>query len=287
MFKSKGFTIGFIILCALNLFLIAGLIYVSSGRADDNMKKITNTTAAEGETRPPTGSIPDETGATEAPEITESETEKASGTQRALTADDPHTMPVVLETIPEKGSLSIVESSAVGVVFHKLPAFDSAETEGNVINYRGTFETDGKIYVPDSDGKPYLMYHTADGYYVTGNSNYVTYKPSSRTTPESPEKAAEYISSDRKTSLTIFQEDGNHLVFTLSRNGVPVLENVVAVYDAYGTARFEYLSADGVSTGDLTFSYEEGKLSLLTAVFPKAIETDGTKFTSVSLSVNP
>ena len=290
MFKSKGFTIGFIILCAVNLLLLAGLIYVLSGRADKNMDKFVHKTTEAGQgTKAPTGSIPDETGVTETPTDapTEATEDPAKKQQRTMTTDDPHTMPVVTELIAEKGSISIIESSGYGVVFHKRPAFDSAETEGNLVNYRGTFETDGKIYVPDSDGKPYIMYHTTDGYFVTGNSNYVTYKPSGRTTPENPEKVAEYRSQDGKTTLTIFQEDGSHLVFTLYRNGTPVLENVIAVYDAYGTARFEFLSLNGAATGDLTFSFEEGKLSLLTAVFSKELEMDGTKFPTLALSVNP
>ena len=289
MFKSKGFTIGFIILAALNLFLLIGLIYVLSGRADNSMDQfVRKTTEADQGTKAPTGSIPDETGITDTvpDEPTEAPTEEALN-QRTLTTDDPHTMPVTMELIMEKGSISIIESSGYGVVFHKKPAFDSAETEGNLINYRGTFETDGKIYVPDDDGKPYIMYHTTDGYFVTGNASYITYKPSGRTIPENPEKVTEYFLQDRKTTLTIFQEDGNHLIFTLYRNGKPLLENVVAAYDAYGTARFEYLSVNGVATGDLTFSYEEGKLSLLTAVFNKEIQADGTKFSSLALSVNP
>lgn len=66
MFKSKGFTIGFIILCAVNLLLLAGLIYVLSGRADKNMDKFVHKTTEAGQgTKAPTGSIPDETGVTE------------------------------------------------------------------------------------------------------------------------------------------------------------------------------------------------------------------------------
>ena len=278
MFKSKGFTIGFIILCALNLFLIFGLIYVSSGRADSNMNKIVQTTEA-GETQSsPTGVIPDEPTtpepATEAPVVV-----------RALTTEDPHTMPVVGELIPEQGTLSINESAAVGVVFHKLPAFDSAETEGNLVNYRGSFQVDGKIYVTDTDGKPYLMYHTAEDYYVTSNTTYVNYTPSLRMVAENSEKVTSFASPDGKSELAILQEDGNHLIFSLKRNGQTILDNVVAVYDAYGTARFEYLSAQGAATGDLSFSYEEGRLSLVTAVFSKEISLNGDRFNTLSLAV--
>ena len=40
VFKSKGFTIGFSILAALNVFLIVVLILMATGRADNAMDKI-------------------------------------------------------------------------------------------------------------------------------------------------------------------------------------------------------------------------------------------------------
>ena len=279
MFKSKGFTIGFCILAALNVFLIVVLIMVSSGRADSAMDKITHTTQATGQETSPTGKIEDIT----TPEVTT----EAPVTARALTKDDPHSLPVVGEMFKEDGSFSINESTAVGVVFHKLPVFDSADAEGNIINYRGTFSVDGKIYVTDSDGKPYLMYHTAEGYYVTGNTTYVKYTASDQAVQESPEKVTDYISPDGRTEMTIYQEDGNHLVFTLKRTRETVLENVVAVYDHYGKARFEYLAGQSAATGDLTFTYEEGKLSMVTVMLAKEINLEGDKFSLLSLSVKP
>ena len=279
MFKSKGFTIGFSILAALNVFLIVVLIIVSSGRADNAMDKITHTTAPSNQEQSPTGKIEDET-----EPLTPTE---AAVTARALTKNDPHSLPVIEEMIKEEGSFSIIESAAVGVVFHKLPAFDSAEAEGNIVNYRGTFKVDGKIYIPDSDGKPYLMYHTEDGYYVTGNTSYVKYISSDQTIPESPEKVSDYMSQDGRSEMTIYQEDGNHLVFTLKRNGETVLSNVVAVYDHYGKARFEYLAGQSAATGDLTFTYEEGKLSMVTVVLTKEINLDGDKISMLALSIKP
>ena len=279
MFKSKGFTIGFCILAALNVFLIVVLIMVSSGRADSAMDKITHTTQATGQETSPTGKIEDIT----TPEVTT----EAPVTARALRKDDPHSLPVIEELFNEEGSFSIIESAAVGVVFHKLPAFDSADAEGNIINYRGTFPVDGKIYVTDTDGKPYLMYHTTEGYYVTGNTTYVKYTPKDQTISDSPEKVAEYVSPDGRSEMTIYQEDGNQLIFTLKRTGETILENAVAVYDHYGKARFEYLAGQSVATGDLTFTYEEGKLSMVTVMLAKEINLEGDKISMLSLSVKP
>lgn len=279
MFKSKGFVIGFSILAALNVFLIVVLILVSTGKADKAMDRITHTTQASGQETSPTGRIEDIT----TPEVPT----EASVSVRALRKDDPHSLPVIEEMIKEEGSFTINESAAVGVVFHKLPVFDSAEAEGNIVNYRGTFPVDGKIYVTDSDGKPYLMYHTTEGYYVTGNAAYVKYTAKDQTMPESAEKAADYVSQDGRSEMTINGEDGNHLVFTLKRNGDIILENAVAVYDHYGKARFEYLAGQSVATGDLTFTYEEGKLSMVTVMLTKEINLDGDKVSMLSLSVKP
>ncbi len=281
MFKSKGFTIGFSILAALNVFLVVVLIIISSGKADDAMKKIVQTTEAketqQAETSP-TGRIEDETypSATEAPIVV-----------RALTQDDPHTMPVLGELIKEQGSFSINESTGFGVVFHKLPVFDSAEAEGNTINYRGTFSVDGKIYVTDTDGAPYLMYHTTDGFFVTGNATYVRYSADVRMTQEDPDKVTVYVSQDGRTEMTVQQEDGNHLIFTLKRNGDTLLENAIGSYDSYGSARFEYLTGGGAAMGSLTFSYEDGKLSLVTVFLNKEINLDGDKFSTLTLTVKP
>ena len=276
MFKSKGFTIGFIILAALNVFLIVVLILLSTGRGDSAMDKIIRTTTTAEEPVSPTGIIDDVTSPVET---------EPPFTARVLTVNDPHSLPVVGELIKEQGSFTINESAAVGVVFHKLPVFDSAEAEGNTVNYRGTFQVDGKIFVTDSDGKPYLMYHTAEGYYVTGNSNYVKYKAAAGTVPEAPEKVTDYVSQDGRSQLTVHLEDGSHLLFSLTRNGETLLENAVAVYDQYGSARFEYLTEMGASTGDLTFSYEGGTLSVLTVLFAKEIPVDGDKFSTLTLTV--
>lgn len=281
MFRSKGFTIGFSILAALNVFLVVVLIIISSGRADDAMNKIVQTTEAKEaktEETSPTGKIEDETipSETEAPVVV-----------RVLTQDDPHTLPVLGELIKEQGSFTINESTGFGVVFHKLPVFDSAEAEGNTINYRGTFQVDGKIYVTDSDGEPYLMYHTEDGYFVTGNASYVKYTAKARMTQEDPDKVADYISQDGRTEMTIHEEDGNHLIFTLLRNGETILQNAVGTYDSYGSARFEYLTADGAAYGNLSFTYEEGKLSLVTVFLNKEINLSGDKISTMTLTLKP
>ena len=279
VFKSKGFTIGFSILAALNVFLVVALILLATGKADNAMDKIVHTTPASEEAQSPTGRIEDLTTPevpTEAPNIV-----------RTLTKDDPHSLPVVDELIKEQGSFTINESAAVGVVFHKLPVFDSAEAEGNIVNYRGTFTVDGKIYVTDSEGKPYLMYHTEDGYYVTGNPAYVKYTSADRTVPEDAGKVTDYVSQDGRTEMTIHQEDGDHLIFTLKRHGETVFENAIAVYDHYGQARFEYMSGQGAGTGDLTFSYEEGKVTMVTVMLTREINLEGDKISTLSLSVKP
>ena len=267
MFRSKGFTIAFCFLSVLILALAAIFCYLIFGRGSNALieeyKEIANRTETETETEPVSDTEPSTTESdTETePEPSTEETEPTVNTAedytiRALYSYEPHTYPVAGEDIPERGVLTIIKSgdAGEGLVFHKKPAFDHEKTPGNQTIYSGTFNITDKVYIIDHD-RPYVMYKTEDEYYVTGSTTYVTYESGSEpiVTPNKKKVTTYGMSENEGIVITVFYEDGNHVVFSvfnyIDGRTEPVLENVIAKYQDNGTARFEYHNKDGVNYG--------------------------------------
>jgi len=254
MFRSKGFTIAFVILSIMILGLSGLFIYlVTTPDAATNleMKFISGIDSSEAETSSaPTTEAP----TTSAVKTTEPEptTREPDTELRGLYDDESHQYPVLGEDIPLRGKLKIIRSgdSGEGLVFHKLPRFDSADSVGNQTIYSGEFNIIAKVYVEDN-GRPVLMYKTEDNYYVTGSTTYVEFTPSAESTiPKDSTKVMSY-GYDENTGVVVivYNEDGNHLTFSIFNyvNGSTsdVLMNVIAEYDSDGTGRFEYQNNDG------------------------------------------
>ncbi len=287
MFKDRKFTVAFVLLSILIVFLSAVFVYliITDGKA-----LIRETQPAETEPLPtdkqdePGPSILDDgpTGADENPtDFSENPTEDQSKNGiRSLTAEDEHDCPVVGETIPASGTLSILKpgENGAGIVLHKKPLFDSAASEGNKTVFSGDLKITGKIYILDN-GIPYLMYQTEDGYYLTSNSELVKFIADNGSAADasclgsysSHNAGAESVAY----SVTVIREDGENIVFSLyetdSSGTYAVLTNVIARYDGYGNAAFEYQDdQNAISDGlfrleDVTYS--DGKNKKLTIVF--------------------
>ena len=189
---------------------------------------------------------------------------------RALKADEPHNYPVIGQDIPETGIITIIKSgdNGEGIVFHAAPQFDAADTPGNVVNYSGAFDITGKTYIL-SNGNPFLLYKTFDNYYVTSSPAYMSYvtQPDNRRTiqPDASKICDFGLSEGEEIVIRIFHEDGNHIIFTIynynpaSGELLPVLENVIAVYQPNGVADFEYHNADGLPhKGTIAFETVQG-----------------------------
>ncbi len=229
-------------------------------------------------------SKPDETVST--PESTDVKTEKEDDTTvagyeeietapedtsvRALRSDEMHSLPVIGQDISETGIVTIIKSgdNGEGIVFHAAPQFDAADTPGNVVNYSGAFDITAKIYIMNN-GTPFLLYKTFDGYYVTSSTNYMSYTTmpdNKRTIQPDASKIGDFgLSEGEEIVVRIHQEDGNHLIFTMynyspaSGELLPVLENVIAVYQPNGVADFEYHNADGLPhKGTIAFETVQG-----------------------------
>ena len=266
MFRSKGFTITFIILSAVITALLVFFIYLVSGAGKGKLEQeleeiaesqyqeaIDNSQTASSETKPTETS----TETTEEPTTKETETEttEAIDTEiRPLKPGEAHTYPLIHEIIDEAGVLTIVRPGDVGegLVFHAQPQFDDAHSEGNVIYTSGSFDTIGKVFILDQD-KPFLMYYTTEDLFVTSSPVYVSYKNRAGTTVAKDEaKVGSYgYQEDAGIVLSVFCEDGDHVAFSLydydrSQDKLtPVLANMIGAYSADGTARFEYHGSDG------------------------------------------
>ena len=75
-------------------------------------------------------------------------------------------------------------------------------------------------------------------------------------------KRKDYKSGEEQNViLRVFQEDGNHVSFSAyyldGRTQTPVLENVIASYDAFGQAHFEYKCGADRAGGTLVFGVDE------------------------------
>ena len=245
MFRSKGFTIAFIIMSmvivGLTVFFIT-LVSGGAGVAIMSPVKPGNETASREE-------VP-------------STEEEHSKEVRPLQAMEEHEFPVLNENIKESGKLTVIEGGAAsGVTFHKEPVFDEADTPGNLVKNSGTFEVVSKRFIYDED-MPYIMYYVSDGYYVTSNPRFVSYKADSVKVLPDAKKRKYYKSEDeQEILLRIFQEDGNHVSFSMyyveGRVEIPVLENVIASYDAFGQAHFEYKCGADRAGGTLVFGINE------------------------------
>ena len=268
MFKSKGFTAAFIV---MSLIAIALAIFLGSlvfGKGKENLlTAITNTQAAVQEA-----------------DFPETSTEEAvvSTEVRGLHRTEEHSFPVMDDEIPETGKLSIVEGGATnGVTFHLRPMFDEASAEGNTVQTSGTYDVVSKIYIYDEE-TAYLMYRVADGYYVTSNPKYVSYKADVvRVLPDAKKKRVYGYDDEQNILVRVFQEDGNHLAFSVyelrGKETVPVLENIIASYDAFGTAHFEYKCGADAAEGSIVFSIDAGSGNYMITVRFDAPVTFGAK----------
>ncbi len=285
MFRSKAFTAAFSILSVLIVGLIVIFCYLVFGNGKDKIAQIyeggetvtydeaaltaapeeiptnaetgTETESAEKEsTEESTDDTESETSSSEESTAPEEDSETAAAelnVVRALRADEPHSYPVIGQDIPEAGVATIIKSgdNGEGIVFHAAPAFDAADTPGNLTNYSGGYDILNKIYILNN-GSPFLMYKTFDNYYVTSSPAYISFQPSSLVQPADPVRIGDYgLSEGEEIAVRVFHEDGNHVVFTIynyspaSGELLPVLENVIAQYNGSGFADFEYLNTDG------------------------------------------
>ena len=267
MFRSKGFTITFIILSVMITALLGVFIYLVSGAGKGSLEKeleeiaeaqyqeaLESTGDASSESTTPT-ETEKETTTAETTTTKAAETTEAIDTEiRALKPGEPHTYPLIHEIIDEAGVLTIVRPGDVGegLVFHVQPQFDDPHSEGNVVYTNGSFDTSGKVFILEQD-KPFLMYYTVDGYFVTSSPVYVSYKSRVGTTIAKEEaKVGSYgYNEDAGIVCVVYCEDGDHVAFSLfdyDKNQdklTPVLEYIIGAYTADGTARFEYHGSDG------------------------------------------
>ena len=256
MFRSKGFTIAFSILALLIVFLTFVFCYlVFSGKGSRFVESRLIERTSTDEANATSETTTETTTTTEAETTTEPTTTQkpADHTLRILTEEDEHEYPVIGEEIPEKGVLTVIRAGdeGEGLTFHKLPRFDSMTAPGNVINYSGSFDIVSKVYIMEN-GRPFLMYKTEDGYYVTSSDYYVTYeKESAPSTPMDVTKIVSYGYDDPAgVVVTVHQDDGNTMALSIydydaaNSSTAPLLANLIAEYDSEGIAHFEYHNTD-------------------------------------------
>lgn len=279
MFKSKGFTAAFIVLALMIVALLALFLYLVFGKGADQIltqgymtgtvseEETTTTAPASSEEETTTAeTTTEETTTTES----ESETEAADDSIRALRADEEHQYPVIGEDIAASGVITIIKSgdNGEGIVFHALPQFDGSDAEGNVVHYDGSYDVTGKIYILNN-GVPFVMYRVSDGHYCTSSPTYMSYAPGPSTIAADENKLGYFgLTDGNGVVCEVLSDDGNHVVFTLNKFNAsdgsmnPVLQNVIAVYNSIGVASFEYHFSDGkVYGGTISFeSVNDGKL---------------------------
>ena len=258
MFKSKGFTIAFSILALLIIVLSVVLGYlVFSGNASNVVDHLvpSQTTASQApETTTESVSVTTETTTTAAPTESTTQEPPEDHSLRHLNPEEEHKYPVLMEDIPEKGVLTIVRpgDEEEGLVFHKRPRFDSMNASGNLVNFSGSFDIVSKIYIIEN-GRPFLMYKTDDGYYVTSSDYYVSYKMDNK--PAAEKDVTKVISYGYNEPYgivaTVHHDDGNTMALSLYDYDVakgsttPLLTDIIAEYDTDGKAHFEYHYTDG------------------------------------------
>ena len=251
LFKSKGFTAGFIVLALLILLLGAVLVYLLSGRGANLPDIITmnpdERTAVDtvSDTEPVTSESAEETTPSEETEPEDIAEDKQF---RALTADENHLYPVLNEMVQENGTLSVHRPE--GLIFHTKPQFDRLDENNNTIVNDGDFPVNGKIFIVTNSGSAAMMYHTENGYYTTSDPDLISFSASQATVAPDRYKVGTYGASDGKGLIVqIFSEDGSHLSFSIYNENegtlTPALENVIAQYDAEGLGHFEFRNTDG------------------------------------------
>ena len=159
LFKSKGFTAGFIVLALLILLLGAVLVYLLSGRGANLPDIITmnpdERTAVDtvSDTEPVTSESAEETTPSEATEPEDIAEDKQF---RALTADENHQYPVLNEMVQENGTLKTIGSKYDYADF--FTSISSIYGDNIVINsgsaYFNSEQSIAKFVLTDQDGAP-------------------------------------------------------------------------------------------------------------------------------------
>ncbi len=288
LFKSKGFTAGFVLLSLLIIALLTVLIYLLSGRGPGSQPVFSSYS---GEERTPEIRTDPEEDITDNPEtVSQSETESESETEteessseednsvenselpgeqtvfRPLLPDEEPKYPVLNKVIPESGTLSVHRPE--GLIFHTLPQFDGPEDNDNIIVNDGEFPVIGKIFVLGNDGTPSMMLKTENNYFVTSDPGLVTYRASRTTFAPNSRFMGTYGSGDGKGIIVqVYAEDGNHVCFTIfnDMNGIqtPALSNVIAEYEDAGWGNFEFKYNDGKSyDGMIEFHQAAGTIQV-------------------------
>lgn len=274
LFKSKGFTVGFILLALLIIALLTVLIYLLSGHGPGSQPVLSSYSGEERTPEIRTDPEEDNTGnpdlvsqsESESETITESEeetepsdeesseedseapTENAVSDFRPLLPDEEPKYPVLNKVIPEKGTLSV--HRAEGLIFHTQPKFDGRDENDNIIVNDGDFPVIGKIFILGNDGTPAMMLKTETNYFVTSDPGLVSYRADRTMFAPNSRFTGKYGSGDGKGLVVqVFAEDGNHVCFTIynDSNGIetPALSNVVAEYEEAGWGNFEFKYTDG------------------------------------------
>lgn len=295
MFKSKGFTIAFILLSLVIIGLAGVFIYFISG--DDGKKvveSISQTAAAATEDEAPPVLYEDI--AEEASEVAEeaapeadaeaeagqpAETEALSESEtagdvlqaaaaapeatpgdyslRAIRPEEPHIMPLIDELITDTGVLTVDRDgdAGEGILFRKNLEVGTEMKLGDVVNHGGAYDISYKVYTL-YNGDPFLLYKTADEFFVTGSPGYVTFTASApHTVPYDTGRLGLYGEAEGLGALLkIYQDDGQTLAFSIVKpNGDKMLANIIATYNANGVAEFEFHNTDGnFATGTIGFT---------------------------------
>jgi len=305
MFKSKSFTAAFIILSIMIVGLLGVFLYLVFGSGKNNaaIKESQSTVGSRSETYSIDYTITEEPTpemtTTTAPTTTVEETTTTEALQegegikdgllRALAIEETHEYPVLNEVIPCSGSLTI--KSDTGLVFHKKAKLDGKNATGNKIEYSGTFEINGKIYILDSVGMAYLMYQTSNGYYVSADPTLVQYAEDNSVIAADELRVDTFgLNESGKVALKVIQEDGNHVAFSVCivKNGElePVLENVIASYTSSGVAYFDYHHTDNnLYQGTIAFEKvsDQTYTRLVDIHFDKAITLNKTEYENIVL----
>ena len=216
LFKSKGFTTGFILLSILILFLTAVLVYLLSGRGPNGKPQISTYDGSQDLTSEirtdPVEEIPSDSASPEPASLSTetvtgsesesqstsgSETQSVSGSEAQSSSDsgsqgasvsEPQTQHAFRGLEPDEKHIFPVMNEVIpergkltvhrseGLIFHTKPQFDRLEENNNILVNDGEFEVVGKIFVRTNSGTPAMMYKTKDGYYTTSDPELVSYQ---------------------------------------------------------------------------------------------------------------
>lgn len=304
MFKSKGFTAAFIILSLLIIALGGVFIYLLvGGEGEQIIENVIVGPSDEAPTLPPSepqDTTPEEAESGEAEETAaEDDSLEAQPSEEAAVSDipadtpgdyqlrarlmsEPHNLPLIDELITEDGYITIVKDgdAGEGITFRQDPAVGTATKMGDVVNHSGSFDISQKLYIL-YNGQPFLLYKTADNYYVTSSRTYVSF--TARTphiVSEDPDRIGTYGEAEGSgLCLKVHQDDGQTMAFSLyNADGSDFLVNVIGTYNSEGRAKFEFHNSDG-NFADGTLSFSEPDNGKRTAVisFSAPVAADGTE----------